>query len=201
MKTPYPFSYPDKPHVRRHGPSGFADYESYRQWLRDEFCFRCVYCLRREQWGIAKGNYDIDHLLPQSIYPAAKLDYDNLIYLCHTCNITKSNKFAPDPSVVAFGKSVRVNDDGTIIALNKDGKRLIKIMGLDDKEHTQARHIIIRTVQILAVNDRNTYILWMRYPENLPDLNRLRPPSNTRPKGVEKSYFAMRARGELDEVY
>ncbi len=43
-----PFRYPDGPHQRRHGPRGYASYESYRPWLRDEFAFRCVYCLTRE---------------------------------------------------------------------------------------------------------------------------------------------------------
>ena len=46
-----PFSYPAAAHVRRHGPQGYADYPSYLPWLRDEFSFRCVYCLLREQWG------------------------------------------------------------------------------------------------------------------------------------------------------
>ena len=45
------FRYPAVPHARRHGPRGYADAESYRPWLRDEFTFRCVYCLFREQWG------------------------------------------------------------------------------------------------------------------------------------------------------
>ncbi len=36
------FVYPTLPHVRRHGPRGYADYPSYRPWLRDEFAFRCV---------------------------------------------------------------------------------------------------------------------------------------------------------------
>lgn len=45
-----PFIYPAVPHVRRHGPMGYADVTSFRPWLRDEFSFRCVYCLLREQW-------------------------------------------------------------------------------------------------------------------------------------------------------
>jgi hypothetical protein len=35
-----PFSYPTTPHVRRHGPQGYADYASFRPWLRDEFTFK-----------------------------------------------------------------------------------------------------------------------------------------------------------------
>ena len=50
------FVYPEVPHSRRHGPKGYADCYQYHPWLRDEFSFRCVYCLSRERWG--KGHYD-----------------------------------------------------------------------------------------------------------------------------------------------
>jgi len=59
-----PFRYPDAPHVRRHGPRGYADADGFRPWLRDEFCFRCVYCLQREVWGPVRAAYELDHLLP-----------------------------------------------------------------------------------------------------------------------------------------
>lgn len=45
-----PFAYPAAPHARRHGPQGYANYPEYKDWLRDEFTFRCVYCREREQW-------------------------------------------------------------------------------------------------------------------------------------------------------
>jgi hypothetical protein len=44
------FQYPRQAHVRRHGPLGYVNYQSYKPWLRDEFEFRCVYCLWRERW-------------------------------------------------------------------------------------------------------------------------------------------------------
>jgi hypothetical protein len=34
------FRYPQAPHVRRHGPRGYATAEAFRPWLRDEFDFR-----------------------------------------------------------------------------------------------------------------------------------------------------------------
>ena len=52
-----PFSYPESAHVRKHGPDGYAHYENYRPWLRDEFRFRCVYCLEREQWVNNIGHF------------------------------------------------------------------------------------------------------------------------------------------------
>jgi hypothetical protein len=73
-----PFLYPSQPHVRRHGPQGYADGESYRPWLRDEFAFRCVYYLFREQWGRVVGTFTIDHFLPVSLHPEQERTYDNL---------------------------------------------------------------------------------------------------------------------------
>jgi hypothetical protein len=74
-----PFVYPSTPHLRRHGPQGYADYGRYLPWLRDEFTFRCVYCLRREQWGRAVAELEIDHFLAVSLRPEFKADYDNLL--------------------------------------------------------------------------------------------------------------------------
>lgn len=73
------FDYPDPRSHRRHGPRGYADYESYRPWLRDEFTFRCVYCLKREQWGLVTGEFDIDHFEPQKLLPNLAADYGNLV--------------------------------------------------------------------------------------------------------------------------
>lgn len=80
------FLYPSHPLARRHGPKGYADYQSFRPWLRDEFSFRCVYCLIREQWGRVTGEFDLDHFTPQSCRPDQMAEYDNLLYACHTCN-------------------------------------------------------------------------------------------------------------------
>ena len=44
------FDYPSAPHVRHHGPQGYLDYKHYKPRLRDDFSFRCVYCLCRETW-------------------------------------------------------------------------------------------------------------------------------------------------------
>jgi len=42
------FHHPSAPAPRRHGPRGYLDYTSFKAWLRDEFTFRCVYCLTSE---------------------------------------------------------------------------------------------------------------------------------------------------------
>ena len=163
--TSDPFAYPKTPHVRRHGPYGYKEYESYRDWLRDEFSFRCVFCLSREQWGLVRGMWDIDHFAPQHNHPQRKLDYENLLYACHTCNSTKSDQIVPDPCEIAFGECIEVHEDGTISALNENGERLIDRLRLDNEDYTRARRLIITTLRSLARHDKQTYVLWMRYPE------------------------------------
>jgi hypothetical protein len=55
------FRYPMSAHERRHGPRGYQDYRSYKPWLRDEFEFRCVYCLCRERWfPDGDANFSVD---------------------------------------------------------------------------------------------------------------------------------------------
>ena len=95
---PLAFTYPGGPLVRRHGPSGYSDVQSFRPWLRDEFSFRCVYCLVREQWGKRLGEFDLDHFEPVASSPEASLDYDNLVYSCHACNLRKGKRQVPDPT-------------------------------------------------------------------------------------------------------
>lgn len=63
-----PFDYPATSRARRHGPSGYLLYASYRDWLRDEFEFRCVYCLLREKW--VSCGFHLDHFHPVARHPA-----------------------------------------------------------------------------------------------------------------------------------
>ena len=191
------------PHSRRHGPQGYESYDSYRPWLRDEFSFRCVFCLSREQWGVMRRMWDIDHFLPQSSDPDRVVDYDNLLYVCASCNSVKSHHEVPDPTAVSYGDALRVNNDGTITALNTSGQRLIRILRLDNDDYTRYRSMMIEMLEILAAETakRKAYVSWMKYPDNLPDLRSLQPPTNTKPDGVNDCFFDRRARGELDEVY
>jgi hypothetical protein len=87
-----PFIYPNVPHERRHGPRGYTDHESYRPWVRDEFAFRCVYCLNRVGWGSLKGVFALDHFLSIVARPDMGLEYDNLLYTCVACNLSKGSQ-------------------------------------------------------------------------------------------------------------
>lgn len=199
---PQPYVYPLEPHVRRHGPFGYQEYESYREWLRDEFSFRCVFCLMRETWTNRRAIWHLDHRTPQAKDPSSKLDYENLLYVCSGCNITKSIHLVPDPCQVALGKCLKVKPDGSITALNEEGELLIEILRLDNSDYRQFRQDVIGSVLSFAQHgDQKMLAFKLRYPEDLPDLSRLKPSGNTKPDGISNSHYARRTRGELPEIY
>ncbi len=196
------FRYPTLPHVRRHGPQGYADPDSFRPWLRDEFCFRCVYCLVREQWGRLRATFDIDHYLPVATHSALELTYDNLIYSCATCNSAKGDQQVPDPTQVLLAEEVRVHEDGTIAGRTPQARRLIRLLGLDGTESTEFRLLWLGILALAEEHDKELYTKLLGFPDDLPDLERLRPPGgNTRPAGVQQSYLAARENGTLPDTY
>jgi len=199
MCVPHPFRYPVEPHVRRHGPLGYADAESYRDWLRDEFVFRCCYCLRRECWGRLKGEFDIDHLLPRTLRPDLVTEYDNLVYCCHTCNLAKGVKQLPDPHHLAYGRCVRVNHDGTISPLNEQGEILIDELKLNKRTTIQWRRLYLDGVRLAAACGDTEYLgALLGLPAELPDLVALKPPGgNSRATGSRMSWHARRQHGEV----
>ncbi len=197
-----PFAYPQAPHSRRLGPQGYKNYESYRPWLRDEFSFCCVYCLTRERWGKGAFEFQVDHLEPQNLSTLGILDYDNLVYACATCNHMKADVAGmPDPCDIAYAQCLRVNKNGTITALNDQGRLLIRVLRLDNKENTEFRRLILEIVKLAQKKKSSVFSYLMGFPDDLPDLAKKQPPHNTRPQGIVESFLARRKKNDLPEIY
>jgi hypothetical protein len=195
-----PYAYPAEPHTRRHGPSGYTDYHSYRPWLEDEFFFRCVYCLKRMVWAPAEV-WAVDHLISQAKAQELECEYTNLVLVCPFCNGQKGPNGVPDPCEVAYGKCLRVESDGRVTPFNAPGHRLVKVLGLNHEKQIAERRKQIRILEVLAIHNRGWYEQLMGFPAELPDLRKLNPPNNRRPEGVSESCHAKRQRGELPTIY
>lgn len=196
------FEYPNEPHVRRHGPGGYQDYESYRDWVRDEFTFRCVYCLHRELWYGRGTTFHVEHSVPVASDPSGTLEYANLLYACATCNNAKRGLVAiPDPCRVAFADCVRINEDGTADALNDAGASLVKKLRLNSDKNLEYRSRWMRMLATLQLSKPDLYREYMSFPSNLPDLRKKRVPANSRPEGVDECWFAQREQGTLPQTY
>jgi hypothetical protein len=208
MDWPRPFDYPRQPHRRRHGPTGYVTYKAYKPWLRDEFTFRCVYCLERETWYPSRSAaFSIDHFEPKIVNPELATDYENLVYACLRCNSVKGvQTHLPDPTMVALGDHVRVDEEGVVHAITSEGGRLIDALHLDVYPATVVRRetlAILRAKQKLPADPdiHQLFLIRFGYPLDLPDLRLCRPGGNAIPGSELSCYAATKERTELPEVY
>jgi hypothetical protein len=196
------FHYPTTRHVRRHGPHGYEDYKSYKPWLRDEFTFRCVFCLVRERWCHDGPNgFGVDHLIPKTVRPDLICDYENLLYLCNRCNSAKRLSAVLDPCSHALGDHLQVSEDGTIVAITKEGEHVIDAFNLN---YASAKAFRKRKIDSL-VHWQETDDTWsitsdLAFPDELPQLDDRRC-ANSRPEGVSDCFYAQRNRGTLPTSY
>lgn len=207
MTLPIPFLYSSTRLERRHGPTGYQDYGSYKPWLRDEFEFRCVYCLERETWYPNRAaSFAVDHIVPQSQDANLIFEYTNLLYSCNRCNSARQDIEVLNPFLVAFGEHLRCSTDGHIVALTPEGQDLIDLLHLAEEPSLSVRRHQIRILNLKREYPEDPevdqlFLEAFRYPEDLPDLESLRPTENTLPQGVETSYFARRSKGLLPATY
>ena len=204
-----PFIYADAPHLRKHGPSGYVTYQSYKDWLRDEFTFQCVYCLERERWyPNGHAGFGVDHVKPkgQAEYAHLVCHYPNLVYACNRCNTAKNESILIDPCEVAYGDHLKIDDDGEIMGLTIEGWRIINILGLDLRGPTQERkkQLLILSLYRGDPTDGEVLALYLGafgFPEDLPDLSVHLRAKNTKPDGLSQSYHYQRGAGILPETY
>jgi HNH endonuclease len=208
MTLPAPFAYPVAAHKRRHAPAGYVDYQNYKPWLRDEFTFRCVYCLERERWYPSRAAaFSVDHVVPQVIDPARICDYENLVYACLRCNSNKKDILLPDPTHVSFAHCLSIDDEGTISALNADGADLIDLLHLNDPPVINTRRKYLRLIKLNLDHPTNAevhelFLDAFGYPDNIPNLALRRPPSGNRPNsGPTLTHYQLREQNRLSDVY
>jgi len=97
---------------------------------------------------------------------------------------------------------VWVNEDGTIEGRTRQARRLIRVLGLDDREYTEFRLVWLEIVGLAAREDPELYRKLMGFPNDLPNVARLHPPGgNSRPEGIEQSYFVQKQKAILPETY
>jgi hypothetical protein len=146
--------------------------------------------------------FDLDHFLPVARHPEKRGTYDNLLYSCATCNEAKGDELTPDPCDVLVNGDVAARADGVAEARTPEARRLVRVLGLDRPRATEFRRLWIGIIALAERYDRPLMQRLMGFPDDLPNLARLRPPGgNIRPEGVGASAFAARQNGTLPAVY
>lgn len=195
-----PFLYPATSLVRRHEPRGYTQASSYRPWLRDDFAFRCVFCLIREAW--LPDQLEVEHYTPTACDPNRRLDYLNLLYACRTCNAKKGVQRVPDPCEVMIRDEISLGANGLLEGHSARAREMILVLGLNTRRQREYRRLMVGIIELAERHDRPLYHRLLGFPEDLPDLAALRPPrGNGKPDGIQQSCLALRQRGELPERY
>lgn len=208
MKAPDPFKYPQQPHVRKHAPAGYKDYAEYKPWLRDEFEFRCVYCLHREMWSRDRhASFSVDHIVPQVEDATLICAYENLVYSCLRCNSFKQAMRVLDPTQEGMGYHLRVEPDGIVTGLTEDGQFLIELLHLNASSATSERLRILRNLKLRQKYPEDEdleadFLAAFRYPEDLPDLRALKPREGNRLDASKfQCFHARREASQLPDIY
>ncbi len=201
-------AYPSQPHSRRHGPQGYTDASAYKPWLRDEFAFRCIYCLSRERWRPdGQEDFAVDHITPSSVDPSRSRDYDNLCYACCSCNRNRQDAVLPfqlDRDSIA--QHIEFAPDGTAEPLSADGRFLIRVCHLNRTLLVEFRRRLRSLLDLLTTHrtahSESVLRELLGFPSDLPDLSAKRPPNgNTRPAGIAQCFFEQQRQDRLPDVY
>jgi hypothetical protein len=110
----------------------------------------------------------------------------------------KSTKRLPNPRA-SLAKYV-THRSGYFFDLKPAGKRMIKYLRLNEEKRVETRHNYLALFDKQNVLPRNL-LRWFEYPSDLPDLSKLKPPRNSRSKGIEKSHYARRDKKKLPLYY
>ena len=104
---------------------------------------------------------------------------------------------------MSYGSALFVNSDGVVEARNNLDIVLIAGLRLDNPDVTYQRKMLIRVVRLAEQKNNLPVILQLLgYPGDVPNLKQKRPPSgNSRPAGLDDSWYERARRGELPLIY
>lgn len=109
---------------------------SNKKRLIKDFDKRCAYCDDIDMYAGGSRMYHVEHFAPKEKFPILEFVYDNLLYACPYCNISKSNKWPSDdwsvnivgdvgfidPCTEAYNEHLIREKDGSINYITPLGK-------------------------------------------------------------------------------
>lgn len=122
---------------------------SNKKRLVVDFERKCAYCDDHDHYSGGYNSYHVEHFAPKEKFKHLEFIYDNLLYSCPYCNISKSNKWIgkdefenivgnigfADPCTDDYNKHLGRNEDGSIIYITEVGKYMYFELKLYLKRH------------------------------------------------------------------
>jgi len=117
--------------------------------LAEDFEHRCAYCDDHHHYSGGYNAYHVEHFAPKERFPHLEFTYENLLYSCPYCNISKSNKWVGkdenenivgeqgfvDPCTPEYNMHLQRNSDGSIGYLTPIGEYIYSELKLYLKRH------------------------------------------------------------------
>lgn len=139
--------------IKRSAVPSKSRYSDYKEYIRKDFLYVCIYCGIHENAYSGYRRFQIDHVKPKSDsrFITLENDYSNLVYSCPDCNLMKKASWpSDDPIVDGRGwldpeqydyedfYTIQVTDKNIkIIASKPLGKWLINELALDHPTRLQ----------------------------------------------------------------
>jgi 5-methylcytosine-specific restriction endonuclease McrA len=156
--------YAETPHARSHRPPTVSKYDDYRECLRLDFGFQCVYCLAFEAEvgpGARYGGFEIEHFRPKAAgkFPHLRNDYRNLFWACRACNGAKGSTWPNqreeargyrfiDPNKEGLGAFLRIDGDDIVeVGVDPASRYTIEAIKLDSNLHVRRRRTRRETIR------------------------------------------------------
>ena len=122
---------------------------SNKKRLVVDFERKCAYCDDHDHYSGGYNSYHVEHFAPKEKFKHLEFIYDNLLYSCPYCNISKSNKWIgkdefenivgnngfADPCTDDYNKHLGRDEDGSIIYITEVGKYMYFELKLYLKRH------------------------------------------------------------------
>jgi uncharacterized protein (TIGR02646 family) len=132
----------------RSAVAGKTKYTLYRTDLRRDFLQACGYCGDSDE-RIDHIGFHIDHFAPQALFPTLALVYQNLVYACRFCNVSKSDHWIGkvsaipnngaegfvDPCTIQYEQHLERLANGQIVGRTDLGKYVVRRLKLHLLRH------------------------------------------------------------------
>lgn len=119
-------------------------YRDWKEMLREEGGYRCVYCCIPEPSFGGYRNFHVEHFRPKKPFVDRVNDYGNLFYACAVCNAFKSNDWPAepdretpsylDPSQVDLDDVFSVDGDGMVAGNCVAAKYMVERLNLNRRQ-------------------------------------------------------------------
>ena len=140
--------------IRRTCTKQFDTRQKYRPYLQKDFQGRCCYCNMPED--LVTVPYHVEHFIPEKAFKGIrdelKTDYNNLMWSCPKCNLSKgekyqgnihddskiANEYFYNPVEMDYNRIFYRNELGGIDSDDQKGREMIKLLKLYRPVHNLA---------------------------------------------------------------